>query len=200
MPARVAERRCAAIVAELDIPVPFDLGQFLARLVLQRNKVIYLHPFTSGPGVPCGLWIGTAEADHVFHEEGTTPWHKTHIVMHEIAHMLLDHDDATRAWHGLARLLVPDVDPSLVRLVLGRSAYTSTEEREAETLASLILGQAAPPARELAVGAGTAALMCRLERAWGNGHRQRKGSRMPHPHLRRGARPDRDQAPGQPGW
>ena len=199
MPAGAAARRFAAIIAELDIPVPFDLGQFLARLMLQRNKVIYLHPFTSGPGVPCGLWIGTAETDHVFHEEGTTPWHKTHIVMHEIAHLLLDHDDGTQAWHGLARLLVPDVDPSLVRLVLGRSAYTSTEEREAETLASLILGQASPPARELAVGADAAALMFRLERTWGNGHRQRKGSRMPHPHLRRGARPGRDQAPGQPG-
>lgn len=74
MPAGTAERRCAAIVAELDIPEPFDLGQFLARLVLQRNKMIYLHPFTSGPGVPSGLWIGTAEPDHVFHEEGTTPW------------------------------------------------------------------------------------------------------------------------------
>ena len=192
MPAGAAERRCAAIVAEFDIPVPFDLGQFLARLVLRRNKVICLHPFTSGPGVPCGLWIGTADADHVFHEEGTTPWHKTHIVMHEIAHMLLDHDDGTRAWHGLARVLAPDVNPSLVRLVLGRSAYTSTEEQEAETLASLILGQAAPPARELAVGASTAALMRRLERTWGNGHRQGQGSRIPHPHLRRGAQPGPD--------
>jgi len=200
VPAGAAQRRFAAIVAELDIPAPFDLGQFLARLVHQRNKAIYLHPFTSGPGLPCGLSIGTAETDHVFHEEGTTPWHKTHIVMHEIAHLLLDHDGGTHAWHGLARMLLPDVDPSLVRLVLGRSAYTSTEEQEAETLASLILGQAAPPAREPAAGAGTAALMRRPERTRGNGHRQRKGSRIPHPHLRRGARPGRDQAPGQPGW
>jgi hypothetical protein len=200
VPAGTAERRCAAIVAELDIPEPFDLGQFLARLVLQRNKLIYLHPFTSGPGVPCGLWIGTADADHVFHEEGTTPWHKTHIVLHEIAHMLLGHDGGTRAWHGLARLLAPDVDPSLVRLVMGRSAYTSAEEREAEILASLILGQAAPPARDLAVGTATGALMCRLERTWGNGHRQGQGSRMPHPRLRRSAQPGRGQATGQPGW
>jgi hypothetical protein len=38
--------------------------------------------------MPCGLWIGTAEADHVFHKEGTTPWHKTHTVLHEIARAL----------------------------------------------------------------------------------------------------------------
>jgi hypothetical protein len=200
VPAGAAERRCAAIIAELDIPEPFDLGQFLARLVLQRNKLIYLHPFTSGPGVPCGLWIGTAEADHVFHEEGTTPWHKTHIILHEIAHMLLGHDGGTRALHGLARMLAPDVDPSLVRLVLGRSAYTSTEEREAETLASLILGQPAPPAPEPAVGTGTAAIMGRLERTWGNSHRQGRGFRMPHPHLSRSARPGRNRASSQPGW
>jgi len=177
VPAGTAERRCAAIVAELDIPEPFDLGRFLARLVLRRNRLIYLHPFRSGPGVPCGLWIGTADADHVFHEEGTTPWHKTHIVLHEIAHMLLGHDGGTRAWHGLARRLAPDVDPSLVRLVLGRSAYTSVEEREAETLASLILGQAVPPTLETAVGTGTAAIMGRLERTGGNGHRLSRGFR-----------------------
>lgn len=179
MPAGNAVRRCAAIVAELDIPEPFDLGRFLARLVLQRNKLIYLHPFTSGPGVPCGLWISTAEADHVFHEEGTTPWHKTHIVLHEIAHMLLGHDGGTGAWHGLARL-APDVDPALIRFVLGRSAYTSVEEQEAETLASLILGQAALPSPQPVVGAGTAALMCRLEQTWGNGHRPGRSPRMPH--------------------
>ena len=72
---------------------------------------------------------------------------------------------------GLGRLLAPDVDPALVRLILGRSAYTTSEEQEAETVASLILGQAFP-APVPAMGTGTAAVLCRLERAWGNGHRQ----------------------------
>jgi hypothetical protein len=166
--ARSAGRRFAAIVGELDIPGPFDLGQFLAKLVLRRQRMIFLHPFTSGPGIPCGMLIGIAGADHIFHEEGTTPWHKTHIVTHEIAHMLLGHHGGIQDSHGLARLLAPEVDQALVRLVLGRSAYSTVEEQEAETLASLILEQAsAAPGTAPVVDADTAAVLCRLKRTWG---------------------------------
>jgi hypothetical protein len=177
--ARTAERRCAAIVEKLDIPQPFDIAGFLGRLALQRDKKIYLHPFRSGPGMPCGLWISTADADHVFHEEGTSDYHKTHIVLHEVAHMLLGHD-GTGAWDSMARLLAPDVDPALVRLVMGRTGYTSKEEREAETLASLILGRAARPVRKLTVGDGTAAMLCLLEQTWGNSRRSGQGSLAQH--------------------
>ena len=61
--------------------------------------------------------------------------------------MLLGHGGSKGTGRDLADLLAPDVNPALVRLVLGRSAYTTAEERDAETLASLILGQASdfPP-------------------------------------------------------
>jgi len=137
-----AKGRHAAIVRELDMPVPFDLGLFVAGLERQRQRPIRLRPFSSGPGVPCGLWIGTAEADYVYHEAGTTPFHATHIAVHEIAHMLLGHRH-TAAWEQLIGLLAPDVDQALIQLILGRSAYSTAEERAAETLASLILSSAA---------------------------------------------------------
>jgi hypothetical protein len=38
------------------------------------------------------------------------------------------------------RLLLPSLDPAMVRRVLGRAGYTSVEEREAEFFASM-LGQ-----------------------------------------------------------
>jgi hypothetical protein len=38
--------------------------------------------------------------------------------------------------------LFPSLDPRLVRSVLGRSRYADPEEREAETVASLILERA----------------------------------------------------------
>ncbi len=168
MPAGTAERRCAAIVADLDIPQPFDLDRFLARLAIRRNRKIFLHPFTSGPGIPCGLWLGTTRADHIFHEEGTTPWHQTHIALHEVAHMLLGHGDSEGSGRDLPRLLAPDVDPALIRLVLGRSMYTTAEEQDAETLASLILGQASDSPPKLPVrGTRAAAVLCRPENAWG---------------------------------
>ena len=64
------------MIADLDIPQPFDLGRFLSQVERRRNRMIFLHPFTAGPGSPCGLWLGTVQADHIFHEDGTTPWYR----------------------------------------------------------------------------------------------------------------------------
>jgi hypothetical protein len=133
--------RHAAIVRELDIPVPFDVGEFAARLGRQRQRPIRLIPFTSAPGTLCGLWVSTADADYVYHEEGTTPFHISCIVLHEVSHMLLGHYGPPDQ-QDLASLVAPAVDPSLARLILGRSAYTTPQEREAETLASRILDRA----------------------------------------------------------
>lgn len=137
-----AKGRYAAMVRDLDMPVPFDLSQFVVALERERHRPIRLRPFSSGAGVPCGLWIGTVDADYVYHESGTTPFHATHIVVHELAHMLLGHRH-TAAWDRLVSFLAPDVDQALIQLILGRSAYGTAEEREAETLASHILSSTA---------------------------------------------------------
>ena len=49
----------------------------------------------------------------------------------------------TAALDRFIRLLAPDVDQVLIQLILGRSAYITAEEREAETVASLILSSTA---------------------------------------------------------
>ena len=99
-----AKGRHAAMIRGLQVPVPFDLSQFVAGLERQRGRPIGLHSFSFGPGGLCGLWIGTAEADYIYHEAGTTPFHATHIALHEIAHMLLGHQH-TAAWDQLISLL-----------------------------------------------------------------------------------------------
>ena len=140
----VTEGRQAAIVRELDVPVPFDLARFVADLERQRRRPINLRPFTSGPGSPCGLWIGTPNADYIYHEAGTTPFHAARIAVHELAHMLLGHQHIA-AREGFIRILAPDLDQALTQLILGRSTYSTVEEQEAETLASLILSSVATP-------------------------------------------------------
>jgi hypothetical protein len=47
----------AALVRELDIPSPFDQGEFVASLERQRHRPVRPCPFISGPGIPaaCGL-------------------------------------------------------------------------------------------------------------------------------------------------
>ena len=164
------KRRHAAIVEALDIPAPFDLTLFLSRLGEQRRRPIRLCPFRSAPGVPCGMWIGTADADYLYYEEGTTPYHQDHIALHEAAHMLLDHQGGTQVWERLVNLLIPDVDPQLVQLILGRNVYSTQEERDAETLASLIHEQSGDQPQPLPpAGPQTGAFVKGLQRAWGGG-------------------------------
>lgn len=167
-------RHAAAIIEELDIPAPFDLAEFIGRLERQRRRPIRLCPFRSGPGVPCGMWIGTAAEDLLYYEEGTTPYHQDHIALHEAAHMMLGHRSGTQVWERLASLMAPDVDPQFVQLIMGRSVYSSDEEREAETLASLIHERSGDRPHPLpAAGAGTGRFLQLLQDAFGGADARR---------------------------
>lgn len=116
------------ILRELEMPVPFDLSRFTAGLERLRRRPIRLHPVSFGPGGPCGRWIAAEDADHIYHEAGTTRFHATHMTLHEMAHMLLDRDH-TAARDQFARLLAPDVRETLIRPMPGRSAYSTAEKR-----------------------------------------------------------------------
>lgn len=163
MSAWTARRRCGAIAASLDIPRPFDLDVLLAGVAANRGRKIYLHSMVSGPGIPCGLWLGTAKADHIFTETGTSPWHRTQIAVHELSHMLLGHSSTGEGALRLASLLAPDVSPALVRMFLSRSVFLTAEERDAETLASLVLCRASARAAAGSAGYGAGS----LQAAWG---------------------------------
>jgi len=135
-------RRCEDRLRGLRVPSPFDLDVFCDEVAARRGRPLLRQAV---PGLsadaPCGLWVSTDRADHVFYDPGTSPLHAEHIVLHELAHILSGHssDDGT-----LARLF-PDLDPAVVRRALGRVSYTTAQEREAEMMASLIRGRSARP-------------------------------------------------------
>jgi len=130
-------RRCERRLRGIRIPQPFDLDAFCREVESRRQRPLRRRPI---PGLsshaPCGLWIGTPEADHVFYDAGTSPLHAEHIVLHELAHILSGHTLDTSL-----TTLFPDLDPATVARALGRVAYTSVQEREAEMMASLIRGR-----------------------------------------------------------
>ena len=137
-------RRCEKRLRGVRVPQPFDLDAFCGEVAAHRGRPLLRRAV---PGLsshaPCGLWIGTPEADHVFYDPGTSPLHAEHIVLHELAHILSGHHLDT----SLAALF-PDLDPGAVTRalgvrVLGRVAYTTVQEREAEMMASLIRGRSA---------------------------------------------------------
>lgn len=129
------------LLAATEIPDPFDVQTFCEMLSAQRGRPVYLHstPGITSSGVPCGAWIATELADHIFHEESTSPLHRTHIVLHEISHMLLEHTSlqVERMAHLFKR-----VDSSAVKSVLGRASYNTEDERAAEQLADLLARKA----------------------------------------------------------
>lgn len=188
---------CAAALSRLTIPHPFDLGSFSEGIAEQRGRPLLLLPLEGPPDpeLPCGMWIGLDEADLVFYDASAADFLKVHIVLHEIAHMLLGHvapelqaadgpcdsdlsiasehfesllartDSAVR---GLDRLELPvaavmraeaariraisvqarpidqeiGLDAERIVAILGRSKFASRQEKEAETLATLILERA----------------------------------------------------------
>lgn len=131
-------RRCEEALHALDLPRPFTLEALCGSLEADRGRPLRLLPLPIDSASPCGLWVSTNEADYVFHQTVTSGLHQEHIVLHELAHMILGHDVAHEAAEDLRTELVPKLDPNVVASVLARTSYSSAQEQEAETLADLI--------------------------------------------------------------
>ncbi|WP_328301817.1 hypothetical protein OG389_31005 [Streptomyces sp. NBC_00435] len=119
----------------------------------------------------CGLWVGTASVDYVFYEAQTTPLHREHIVLHEIGHILFGHNSLEAADTGASG--GADGTGAGIATVLGRTNYTTHQEREAEMLASMIrirTGSRGPRLGHAATGRDT---LARLESAMGYERRGR---------------------------
>ncbi|MER7507975.1 hypothetical protein ABTX82_06350 [Streptomyces lavendulae] len=82
----------AAIVARLEIPRPFQLHAFLEVVAVERGRPLIIAELQEiNPDIPCGMWMSTSEADHIFYKPAASPILRTQIVLHELAHMLLEH-------------------------------------------------------------------------------------------------------------
>jgi hypothetical protein len=136
-------------VRDLPLPHPFDVRELGALVAARRGRAIQLLPMSCGDSGMLGLWVATDTADLILYEESTTPPHQEHIILHELAHVLCDHYSARVSAEEQMRLLMPDLDPDMVRRVLARTTYLVVEEQEAELLATLIRQKA-----ERAVGPG----------------------------------------------
>ncbi|MFE5483723.1 hypothetical protein [Streptomyces sp. NPDC056527] len=151
--------RCARILSSLRTGRPQTVEELCRTISEQRGRGLTLSPLPAGAGESggvCGLLVSLGDADHIFYESSTNRLHQRHIILHEIAHLLLDHGSTAGegAASGLERLF-PGLDPAMVRRLLarGRTDYSQVQEREAELLATLIHRRTTGP---VADGAGTA--------------------------------------------
>jgi hypothetical protein len=135
---REVRRRCEQIARNVPVCDPFDLTAFLDALSADRCRPIYLLPFDLPPGAPCGLCISTDAGDYVVVTSAASGAQRDHIALHEVAHLLLDHRLHVIDGGEGSRQLFRHLDPRVVRALFARTNYSTVEEQEAETLASLI--------------------------------------------------------------
>lgn len=108
--------------------------------------------------------MATARADYVLYQSKTSRLHQDHIVLHEIGHMLCGHESGRTGEEAISSAL-PHLDPKMVQQVLCRDHYTSSEEEEAEIIASIVLDQVARTAVERPGDGATTSVLRRIERS-----------------------------------
>ena len=133
-------RQCYQLLRELELSRSFSVETLCDRLAAYRGRPLYVQAL---PGVasltgPCGVWLETETADFVFYESNTSRLHQDHIVLHEIGHMVRKHAATDPLPDSVFESLFPDLDRGMVTRLLGRSSYSSWQEREAETMAGIL--------------------------------------------------------------
>ncbi|MGK4579629.1 hypothetical protein [Kitasatospora sp. HPMI-4] len=145
---RDADRKLREIAAGLDLPNPFSIERLCDAISKKRGRPLYLHAVDRGTAeqVPCGVWLATDIGDHVFVEESTSELHRSHIILHELCHMLLKHSFVPDPNSPDSRAITANssfsnISMETISSMLGRTSYTTRDEQEAEALAGLIAGR-----------------------------------------------------------
>lgn len=138
MSERALRQRCKRTLRALDIRPPLRVPVLCDRLGAQRGRPIRLVPYPLPVPGPTGLWIASPTADYLLYQQHTSIAHQDHIVLHEVGHIIAEHDSVEldeTSWS----LLDPDTLRTAIGHALHRTCYDTEQEQEAETVATIIL-------------------------------------------------------------
>ena len=121
----------------------FELTHFVDHVARYRAKPIRLLPFAF-TGSIFGVWVPAPYHDYIFYSNRVHRIHQVHIVLHEIAHILLDHRR-----QRIDDVLPPELLRQLDRVeLIGRlrvppsaEVHGDEEEQESEQFVFLIQKQ-----------------------------------------------------------
>lgn len=140
-PERSLHDRCTELIRGLDLPAgTLTIQDVCDHLGRQRDRVIQLMPLRLPQGAPSGLWVSAESEDYVVFEQRLAPVHRYQVILHELGHVVCDHEEKPVLDPEDSRVLLPSLDPGLVRRILGREHSHTDAEHEAELVGSL-LGQ-----------------------------------------------------------
>ncbi|MER8156529.1 hypothetical protein [Streptomyces sp. NPDC094472] len=175
-------RQCKQLIKELGLPASTDLPGLCDLVARRVGRPVHLVPMSLG-GVVSGMTASTDEDYWIFYELRTSPWHQIHIVLHEIGHLLLGHEQDPAVTEDALRMWTPSVDVTTAMRRLGMTpdfarhhCYDNLTERETEVLGTLLMEHVVPTspdhglplqgrAAELAAALGPALRHVRSDRA-----------------------------------
>lgn len=136
----VLRRQAAAAFDELGAPEHLTLGSLAERIEQHRGRKIVVRAVDHlGADKVSGLWLSLPSAELVLHAKTNSDLHREQIILHELAHMVLQHDLLLGEDRHVSSLL-PDLDRTIVSRVLARCRRQSEPEIVAESLADLFAG------------------------------------------------------------
>jgi hypothetical protein len=143
---KAVRHRCETAVEDLDLFPPLNVDALAEQISARRGRPLHLFRKSTSLG-PCGMWLSMPTADYVFFEANTSGWHRDHIILHELGHLVNDHQASDVIDEDTIRELLPHLNSAMVQRVLGRMSYSAVEEQEAEVFASVVrerVGVSAP--------------------------------------------------------
>ena len=139
-------QRCARCVNELErqdgIPDPWSMNEFLDRLERLRGRDIDLCVVSWTPGESTGAWLRCPDHDVIAYAANTSPLHQDLIILHEIGHLVFDHQGQCVLGVEDAQRLAPNLQPAAFAHLLDR-VNGPNDEHEAEIMATMILARIA---------------------------------------------------------
>jgi hypothetical protein len=130
-------QQVSAVFAALDPPAELTLESLKGLVEQQRGRKIVIRSVPHlGADHVSGLWLTLPNAELVLHAATSSELHREQIILHELAHMVLQHD-LVQGEDGHVSSLLPDLDRDTVSRVLARCDRRAEPEVAAELLADL---------------------------------------------------------------
>nr|WP_052477837.1 hypothetical protein [Kibdelosporangium sp. MJ126-NF4]CEL14359.1 hypothetical protein [Kibdelosporangium sp. MJ126-NF4]CTQ88725.1 hypothetical protein [Kibdelosporangium sp. MJ126-NF4] len=135
-----ARAEAAVLMADLPpLPRPWRIEDLCVTLARRRGRPLLLHELDLA-ALPFGLWYFDGERDHIISRAGATGYHRDHIILHEICHMLAGHTTDLAAVTG-PRTAQEELAETFATIVL-KQARKRPEGGDFEQRVSAVFGAA----------------------------------------------------------
>lgn len=122
----------------LNLPRPLTLDMLIMHISVLRGKTIQIFETEKLKNKKiCGLWIPREDREIIYHALTRSPLHRQQMVLHELSHMILAHDEsAGTAVRGIQAF--KELSGETVTKALARGDFRSDQEVAAEYLADYL--------------------------------------------------------------